>query len=365
LTDRASKSIEPPEMSEKQRPVLGMIGCGYWGPNLLRNYASLENARVKVVADQAEERRRFVKKSFPSIALANDGDEVLTDPEISAVVIATPAASHGALVRRALAAGKDVFVEKPLSLSTEEAAELARLADRERRVLMVGHTFLYNAAVRELKRRIDAGELGKLHYLYSQRLNLGIVRSDVNASWNLAPHDISIGRYLLGADPLTVTANGVRALQPEAERLEDVVFLALTYPNDVVMNVHVSWLDPRKVRTMTVVGDKKMIVYDDVSEDKLLIYDKGITRGDPAPVEQPTSFARFKMITRAGDLTIPNLRVPEPLQEECRHFVSCLISRERPMTDGWSGVAVTAVLEAADRSLARGGAPERVVIPTP
>lgn len=345
------------------KPVLGMIGCGYWGPNLLRNYAALENARVKAVADQSEDRRKFVAKNHPSVALVKDGEEIIADPEISAVIIATPAASHGVLVKRALEAGKDVFVEKPLSLSTQEGAELAKLADEKRRILMVGHTFIYNAAVRDLKRRIDAGELGKIHYLYSQRLNLGIVRSDVNASWNLAPHDVSIGRYLLGADPISVTANGVRALQPEAERLEDVVFLALTYPNDVVMHVHVSWLDPRKVRTMTVVGDKKMIVYDDVSDDKLLIYDKGITRGDPVPVEQPTTFARFKMIQRAGDLLIPNLRVPEPLQEECKHFVSCLISRERPLTDGWSGVAVTAVLEAADRSLALRGAPVEVSIP--
>lgn len=349
-------------MSEK-KPVLGMIGCGYWGPNLLRNYASLENARVKVVADQSPDRRKFVAKNHPSVALADDGDQVLADPEISAVVIATPAASHAALVKKSLLAGKDVFVEKPIALSTAEGSELARIADEQKRVLMVGHTFLYNAAVRDLKKRIDAGELGKIHYLYSQRLNLGIVRSDVNASWNLAPHDVSIGNYLLGAAPISVTANGVRALQPEAERLEDVVFLALTYPNGVVMHVHVSWLDPNKVRTMTVVGDKKMIVYDDVSEDKIRIFDKGITRGDPVPVEQPTSFARFKMIQRAGDLLIPNLRVPEPLQEECKHFVSCLISRERPLTDGWSGVAVTAVLEAADRSLARGGAPERVQIP--
>jgi predicted dehydrogenase len=346
-------------MGEKQ-PVLGMIGCGYWGPNLLRNYTLIEEARVKTVADQSPDRRRFVEKSYPGIRVVAEGDEVLADPEISAVVIATPAADHGRMVRAALESGKDVFVEKPLSLSTQEGAELARLADRERRVLMVGHTFLYNAAVRDLKRRIDQGELGRVYYLYSQRLNLGIVRSDVNAAWNLAPHDVSIARYLLGADPISVSANGVRALQPEAERLEDVVFLSLTYAGDVVMHVHVSWLDPRKVRTMTVVGDKKMIVYDDVSEDKLLIYDKGITRGERAPVEQPTSFARFKMITRAGDLTIPNIRVPEPLLEESKHFVACLRTRERPLTDGWSGVAVTAVLEAADRSLARGGAPERV-----
>jgi predicted dehydrogenase len=346
-------------------PILGMIGCGYWGPNLLRNYAALEGARVKTVADQSPERRRFVEKSYPGITLAEDGAQVLDDSEITAVVIATPAASHGALVREALLAGKDVFVEKPLSLTAREGAELARLADEERRVLMVGHTFLYNAAVRDLKRRIDAGELGRVYYIYSQRLNLGIVRSDVNASWNLAPHDVSILRHLLGKDPVRVSATGVRALQPEAERLEDVVFLSLDYGDDVVAHVHVSWLDPRKVRTMTVVGDKKMIVYDDVSEDKLAIYDKGITRGERAPIEQPTNFARFKMITRAGDLTIPNLRVPEPLQEESKHFVACLRSRERPLTDAWSGVAVTAVLEAADRSLAKLGAPESVAIPSP
>lgn len=351
-------------------PIIGMIGCGYWGPNLLRCYNALEDLRVKVVADASPERRRFVQKSYPRIQVAEDGAQVLADPEITAVVIATPAENHAALVRAALEAKKDVFVEKPLALRTDQAAELARIAEREGRVLMVGHTFLYNGAVRELKRRIDAGDLGRIHYLYSQRLNLGIVRSDVNAAWNLAPHDISIGRYLLGRDPVRVTANGVRALQPEAERLEDVVFLTLTYPDDVVMHVHVSWLDPNKVRTITVVGDRRMIVYDDVGEDKLKIYDKGITR-DPiaadaswaSPIEQPTTFARFKMITRAGDLTIPNIRVPEPLQEECKHFALCLKTRQVPLSDAWGGVAVTAVLEAADRSLKRGGAPETVQIP--
>jgi predicted dehydrogenase len=343
----------------KKVPTLGMIGCGYWGPNLLRNYVALESVRVKSVADRAPDRRRFVEKNYPQVALCDEGAEVIADPEITAVVIATPAGTHAALAKAALLAGKDVFVEKPLALKTSEAIELAQIADREHRVLMVGHTFIFNAAVRELKRRIDAGDLGKIHYLYSQRLNLGIVRDDVNAAWNLAPHDISIGRYLLGKDPVSVSASGVRALQPEA-KLDDVVFMSLAFESGVVMNIHVSWLDPNKVRTMTVVGDKKMIVYDDVSEDKLRIYDKGITRGDPVPVEQPTTFARFKMIQRAGDLLIPNIRVPEPLQEECKHFASCLVSRERPLTDAWAGVAVTATLEAADRSLQRGGAPEKI-----
>ncbi len=341
-----------------------MIGCGYWGPNLLRNYSALDNVTVVRVADRDQGRRAFIAKNYPQVEIAQDGDQILDDPQIQAVVIATPAATHGALVRKALNAGKDVFVEKPLSLRTDEAAELARLAEAQNRILMVGHTFLFNEAVRELKRRIDAGELGDLHYLYSQRLNLGIVRGDVNAAWNLAPHDLSIGNYLLNAVPETVTANGIRALQPDA-KLDDVVFMALHYPGNIVMHVHVSWLDPRKVRTMTVVGDRRMIVYDDVSTDKLRVYDKGITKGDPVPEEQPDNFARFKMITRAGDLTIPNLRVPEPLAVESKHFIQCVESRETPLSDAWSGVAVTATLEAVDRSLAAGGAPQPVVVPGP
>lgn len=343
--------------------TLGMIGCGYWGPNLLRNYAELEGCRVKAVADRAEDRRRYIQKNYPEVATPLDGAEILQDPEIQAVIVATPAASHAALVEQALLAGKDVFVEKPLAMTTDDAVRLCRLADEKGRILMVGHTFLYNAAVRDLKKRIDNGEVGKIHYLYSQRLNLGIVRSDVNASWNLAPHDVSISNYLLNAAPIRVSANGVRALQPEAARLEDVVFMSLTYPNDVVMHTHVSWLDPRKVRTLTVVGDKRMIVYDDVAADKLYIYDRGITRGEKVIEEQPSDFARFKMITRAGDLTIPNLRLPEPLSVECAHFVECVAQRKTPLTDGWSGVAVTAALEAADRSLAEGGAPVEIVIP--
>ncbi len=342
---------------------LGMIGCGYWGPNLLRNYHALESCDVVRVADRVPERRAFIEKTYPTVDAVEDGQQVLDDPDIQAVVVATPAASHGALVKQALEAGKDVFVEKPIAMSTEEAIALARLAEANDRVLMVGHTFLFNAAVREVKRYIDEGQLGRVYYLYSQRLNLGIVRGDINAAWNLAPHDVSIANYLIGADPIRVSATSVQALQPEAPRLDDVVFMSLTYPGDVVMHTHVSWLDPRKVRTMTVVGDKRMIVYDDVAADKLAIYDKGITKGDPVPEEQATSFARHRMITRAGDLTIPNLRVPEPLAVECKHFIECVQTRSKPLTDAWSGVAVTAALEAADRSLENGGAPVDISIP--
>lgn len=344
---------------------IGMVGCGYWGPNLLRNLAALdeEKARVRVVADASKERRAFVSKTYPNIATIESAEAVFRDPEIDAVVIATPAATHAALTKQALEAGKDVFVEKPLALTTGEAVDLTRTAEKGGRTLMVGHTFLFNGAVRDLKRRIDAGELGRVYYLYSQRLNLGIVRSDVNAAWNLAPHDISIGCWLLGKRPIRVSANGVHALQPESGNLADVVFLNIAFEGGVNMHVHVSWLDPHKVRTMTVVGDRRMVVYDDVSEDKIRIYDKGITRADPVPMEQPSDFARFKMVTRAGDLTIPNIRVPEPLFEEVKHFVECVRERRRPLSDGWSGVVVTATLEAADRSLRAGGAPVEINLP--
>lgn len=341
---------------------IGMIGCGYWGPNLLRNLAAQPDVTVAAVADRDPARRRFVAERHPGVALVDDADAVIFDPAISAVCIATPAASHAALVGRALSAGKDVFVEKPLALSTEEAVALARRAEAEGRVLMVGHSFLYNEAVVELRRRIVAGELGRIYYLYSQRLNLGIVRQDVDAAWNLAPHDVSIACYLLDAVPTSVTASGIHALSP-GQGLADVVFMALQFPGDVVCHVHVSWLDPQKVRRMTVVGDRRMIVYDDVASDKLWIYDKGIVRGEASPLEQPDDFARHKMITRAGDLTVPNLKVPEPLAVQCRHFVDCLHSRATPRSDGWNGVAVTATLEAAARSAAAGGAPTPIEIP--
>lgn len=336
-----------------------MIGCGYWGPNLLRNLTAIPDVEVARVADSSPERRRFVTDRYPTVATTEHADDVL-GADLDAVVIATPARTHDELVRRALDAQKDVFVEKPLALDTETGAALARRADQEGRILMVGHTFLYNEAVRNLKARIDQGEVGKVHYLYSQRLNLGIVRSDVNAAWNLAPHDISIGNYLMNAVPVQVAATSVAALQPDAHRLDDVVFMNLRYPDGTVMHTHVSWLDPRKVRTMTVVGDKKMIVYNDVATDKLYIYDRGITRGDPVPEEQTDDFGRFKMITRAGDLTVPNLRMKEPLAVEMQHFVDCVRHRSRPLTDAWSAVAVTAVLQACDRSLADGGSPVAV-----
>jgi predicted dehydrogenase len=344
-------------------PKIGLIGCGYWGPNLLRNLDSFDDVTVVAVADRSPERRDFVKSGYPHIQVIEEGEDIINHPEIDAVMIATPAATHAQVARQALEAQKDVFVEKPLALRTEDAIELTRLAKKQDKILMVGHSFLYNAAVNDLKRRIDDGELGNLYYLYSQRLNLGIVRPDVDAAWNLAPHDVSIGCYLLNSKPVQVTAKGIRALQPGPDGLDDVVFMSVTYENGVVMHIHVSWLDPQKVRRMTVVGDRQMIVYDDVSPDKIRIYDKGIIKGDPVPMEQPSDFARFKMITRAGDLHVPNVKVPEPLQVQCRHFIDCVTNRTKPRSDGHNGVMVTAVLEAAQRSAREAGAPVNIEIP--
>ena len=344
-------------------PKIGLIGCGYWGPNLLRNLNSFDDVTVVAVADRSPERRDFVQKTYPHINTIEEGEDVINNPDIDAVFVATPAATHAVVARQALEAGKDVFVEKPLALRTEDAIELTRLAKKKDKILMVGHSFLYNAAVNDLKRRIDDGELGNLYYLYSQRLNLGIVRPDVDAAWNLAPHDVSIGCYLLNSKPVQVTAKGIRALQPGPDGLDDVVFMSVTYENGVVMHIHVSWLDPQKVRRMTVVGDRQMIVYDDVSPDKIRIYDKGIIKGDAVPMEQPSDFARFKMITRAGDLHVPNVKVPEPLKVQCRHFIECVTNRTTPRSDGHNGVMVTAVLEAAQRSAKEAGAPVNIEIP--
>jgi predicted dehydrogenase len=264
------------------------------------------------------------------------------------VVIATPAATHYALTKAALTAGKHVLVEKPVAMSIAEADEL--VAASAGRVLMVGHTFLYNAAVRHLKKLIDAGELGTLYYVYSQRLNLGQVRSDVNAWWNLAPHDVSVLLYLRdGALPARVSARGVDSLRPG---VEDVVFATLTWSDRVAANVHVSWLDPSKVRKMTIVGSRKMVVYDDVSEDKIVVLDKGVDRvpraGERMDYDEPD---RYQLVQRAGDVWLPRIDFPEPLKVEVAHFLECIRTGSTPLTDGRHARDVVAVLEAGQRSL--------------
>jgi predicted dehydrogenase len=339
--------------------TLSQLGCGYWGPNLLRNFSAQPDCQVKWVAEMSADRRAYVDANFPRTRTTPEWEKALNDPEVDAVVIATPAATHFDLVRKALGAGKHVFVEKPLATSTAEADVLVALATSAGKVLMAGHTFLYNAAVRHAKKLLDQGELGQLYYLYSHRLNLGQVRSDVNAWWNLAPHDVSILLYLKdGALPATVAAHGVDYIQPG---IEDVVFATLTWPDRVTAQVHVSWLDPGKVRRMTLVGSRKMVVYDDVSDDKIAVIDKGVDRvpkvGERMDYDESGAYQLFH---RAGDVLLPRIKFDEPLKVEAAHFLDCVRNGKEPISGPAHARDVVAVLEAGQRSLREGGGPVAV-----
>lgn len=326
-----------------------LIGYGYWGPNLARNLYQNKAARLAAICDSASERLADIPRLYPGVATAADAGAVFADPAIEAVVISTPVRTHFKLARTALEHGKHVLVEKPIALSSAECDELIALAARGKQTLMVGHTFEYNPAVLKIKDLIDNDEIGEVYYVYSTRVNLGRVQRDVNVLWSIAPHDISILLYLLGTMPLEVSARGATYL---SEGIEDVVFVTLAFPHNVLAHVHVSWLDPGKVRRMTVVGSNKMVVYDDVdNEAKIKICDKGVYRkGDPI-------FGEFQFRLHSGDIFIPKIDMSEPLQLECAHFLECVRNGQRPRSDGESGRRVVRVLEAAQASMARGGAP--------
>jgi predicted dehydrogenase len=332
--------------------TLAQIGCGYWGPNLLRNFSSLrDECRVKYVAETSAERRAFVERNYPSTQAIEDWETALADPEIDALVIATPAATHPAFARRALEQGKHVFVEKPLAMRVSDADDLIRLAAARRVTLMVGHTFLFNGAVEYLRNLIRAGDLGSIYYLYAQRVNLGVIRSDLNAMWNLAPHDVSIMNYILGQTPASVAATGTAYIQ---DGIEDVVFMSIRFADKIHASVHVSWLDPNKIRRLTVVGSRRMVVYDDIAEDKIAIYDKGIDRCVPQhPFDAPSP---TRLVHRAGDVWLPRVPFDEPIRVEAMHFLECVRTGATPKSDGQNGRDVVAVLEAGERSL-RSGSP--------
>jgi predicted dehydrogenase len=326
--------------------VLAQIGCGYWGPNLLRNFSALPGCTVKYVVDSSAERRAFVEANFPLSRALESNQIILEDPGVDAVVIATPAASHFSLASQALDAGKHVFVEKPLATKVAEVDELSRRAAERNLVVMTGHTFVYNSAVRHVKRLIDSGELGELRYIYSQRLNLGRIRSDIDALWNFAPHDISIIQYWLGnPEPISVCRQGMAYMQ---EGIDDVVFLSLEYPGKVIANIHVSWLDPQKVRKMIIVGSHKMVVYDDIAENKIVIYDKGIDRrailGENMDFDIP-QVSQFNY--RSGDILIPEVKFAEPLRVEAEHFADCIRNSREPLTGLNHARTVVSILERA------------------
>ena len=329
---------------------IAQLGCGYWGPNLLRNFSAQADCHVKWVAEEDPKRRDYVAANYPKTQTTPHWQDTINDPEVDAVVIATPASTHYALGKACLEAGKHLFVEKPLAMCVPEADELVHLAAARERILMVGDTFLYNAAVRYMKQLLTDGELGEVYYIYSQRLNLGQVRTDVNAWWNLAPHDISILLYLMeGALPVSVSARGVHYIQP---KIEDVVFAILTWANRVTAHVHVSWLDPSKTRKMTIVGSRKMLVYDDVSDDKIAVIDKGVDRVPKAGERMDYDyFNNYQLLHRAGDILLPRIHFKEPLQVEAAHFLECVRTGQTPLSGPKHARGVVSVLEAGQTSL--------------
>lgn len=328
---------------------IAVAGVGGWGKNLARNYSQNPNCRLTALCDLDEKKLRQMQVQCPEAQMTTRFEDLTGDSNLDAIVVATTAPTHYALCKAALLAGKDVYVEKPFTLSVEEAEDLVNIADRGQRVLMVGHLLEYHPVVRKLKALIDSGELGEIYYIYNQRVNLGTVRGDESALWNFAPHDISCVLYLLGQEPTDVAARGQCYLQ---KGIEDVVFLTLNFNDRRMAHVHVSWLDPHKIRKMTIVGSRKMAVFDDAEgTEKLRIYDKGATTN-----ADYNSFAEY-ITLRFGDITIPYLKMGEPLQIECAHFLDCVKDRKRPVSDGLDGLRVIKVLDAAQRSLRQNGVP--------
>ncbi len=303
---------------------VAQIGVGYWGPNLLRNLVENPNFDVKIVVDISANRREFVSSSYPFLDVSDNERDVFSNTEIEAVIISTPLESHFDLCMKALNAGKHILVEKPMVRKLEEIEEIDIVAKKHHLVAMVGHTFLYNPAVLAVKKIIDSGELGDIRYIYSQRVNLGRIRSDVDALWNLAPHDVSIVQYWLGeSKPISVKRTGMAYVQPD---IEDVSFLNIKYPNNILVNIHVSWLDPQKVRRMTVVGSEKMAVYDDLSEHKVTLFDKGIDRmailGENMDFDQIDSNS---FNHRSGSIKNIEIDWEEPLKMEIDHFAESIL----------------------------------------
>jgi predicted dehydrogenase len=328
---------------------VAVVGVGGWGKNLARNFHQIPECSLKYICDLDRRKLEQLRMQLPGVALMCAFDDLLKDPELQALIIATTASTHYALCEAALRAGKDVYVEKPFVLSVAEAEELIRIADQEGRILMVGHLLEYHPVVRRLKHLVDSKELGDIYYVYNQRVNLGIVRGDENALWSFAPHDISSILYLLGKEPTDVTARGQCYLR---RGIEDVVFLTLNFGDHAMAHIHVSWLDPHKVRKITIVGSKKMAVFDDLENtEKLRIYDKS--------AEHNTDYNTFAeyVTLRFGDITIPHLKIDEPLRLECRHFLECVRERKQPLSDGHDGLRVVKVLDAAQRSLQNNGVP--------
>ena len=322
---------------------IAVIGTGQWGQNLVRKFAELPEADLIAVCDVDRPKLEKLARRYPRTKMTVDLAVAVDDDAVDAVVIASPAPLHYEQAKTALTAGKDVFVEKPLTLDVGQAQDLIDTAERLNKILMVGHLLIYHPAVALIKSLIDKGEIGSIRYMYSQRLNLGTVRKDENALLSLAPHDIAVILHLTGKKPVSVMANGQAYLRPG---IHDVVFMTLAFEDSTLAHTHVSWLDPHKTRKFTVVGSNKMVVFDDMdASEKVRLYDKG---ADPA-----TDYKKYgdDLTLRFGDILIPSVKMQEPLALECRHFLDCVRDRRRPLTDGRNGLEVLQILQAAQKSL--------------
>lgn len=325
---------------------IGVVGLGYWGPNLARNFDALPDSELKYCCDAKQENLDKHRLKYPEAIFTPNFDDLISDDGLDAVVVATHVPSHFELTERALKAGKDVFVEKPISLSPGEALTLKRIAEADGRVLMVGHLLQYHPAVDKLKSLLGEGVLGDLFYIYTTRVNLGQVRSNENALWSLGPHDVSVIIHLIGEQPIEVSARGESYIQGG---IEDVVFVDMKFANKVMAHMQMSWLDPHKMRKITLVGSEKMVVFDDMSTDeKIRLYDKGVYKPDFETYGEYISL-------RFGDIHIPKINSSEPLKIECQHFLDCIKNRTKPISDADCGLKVVRVLEAAQRSLDTGG----------
>lgn len=338
------------------RPLgVALVGYGYWGPNLLRNYMELPGAWVKWVCDLRPEQLAKAGARFPSIRLTEDYREAFADPEVDAVLVATPISTHHAIAKAAFEAGKHVFVEKPMTSEVAQAAELVELAAAKGLTLMVGHTFVYSPPVRKVKELIDEGALGDIYFVTTQRVNLGLHQKDVSVVWDLAPHDLSILYYWLGEHACAVQVTGRGCIVPA---IPDVAFINLKFPSGVIAEIQASWLSPVKLRRTIVVGSKKMLVYDDTENvEKVKIYDHGVDFVDPE------DYGAYQLSYRTGDIVAPKLNNVEPLWLEAKEFVEAVAEGRPPVTSGQQGLEVVSTLEAAELSLRSGGCETPIELP--
>lgn len=334
---------------------IGVIGCGYWGPNLVRNFSQIKECKVLWCADLSDDRLRHIKGLYPSIKTTKNCMDIIKDRNVDAVAIATPVSTHFGLAKAALQSGKHVLVEKPLAGNSNHAEELVKIAEKNKNVLMVDHTFEYAPAISKIKEILEAGELGKLFTINMIRVNLGLFQRDVNVVWDLAPHDISVLLFLLGKMPSSVKAEGMDYILKD---IEDDAHITLKFPDKITAHMHVSWLDPLKIRKTAIVGNKKMLVYDDTEPtEKIRIFDKGVTleKNKLPKDEYYSTWEEFKLVYRRGDVEAPSLDDKEPLNVMCRHFIECIKNNRKPQSGGLSGLRVIRVIEAIQKSLKSSG----------